>query len=107
MSKRYFALATQPRATGIGAIFEESTRTRGIRSRRVVSGRATGMGQTGDAARVATVSTTTGSSERRPKNESSRAVDCWAWPTRGAKSRASASGTRERTNIGLIVNAAA
>ena len=71
MSKRYLASLTQPRATGIGAIRSESTRARGIRSSRLVSGRATGIGQVDVMAREASVSTTGGSSVRRPKKESS------------------------------------
>lgn len=76
MSKRYLAFTTQPCATGIGAIRSESRWARGIRSSRLVSGRATGIGQI-DATREAAVSATAGSCAR-PKNESSveRDVGC-------------------------------
>ena len=68
MGKRYFDSATQPCATGMGAIRAESTRARGIRSRRFVSGRATSIGHVDVMARE--VSATAGSRARRPKNES-------------------------------------
>ena len=103
MSKRYFALATQPRATGIGAIFAESTRMRGIGSRRVVSGRATGIGQVDVTAR-AVVSATAGNNERRPKNASRREVGCCACPTAGTARRAKATIGRKRSDdIGMNV----
>ena len=103
MSKRYFALATQPCATGIGAIFNESTRMRGILSRREVSGRATGIGQVDVMAR-AVVSATAGSRERRPKNESRREAGCCACPTAGAARSATLSMGRKRMHdIGCSV----
>jgi hypothetical protein len=77
MSKLYLAFATQPCATGIGAMRSESRRARGIRSSRVVSGRATGIGQV-DATREAAVSATARSCARQPKNESSIEKGRWA-----------------------------
>jgi hypothetical protein len=94
----------------MGAIFAESTRARGIRSRRVVSGRAIGMGQVDAIARPAAVSATSGRSERLPKNESSfdgerctlngcgRAADCCACAVAGAARRASARAVRKRSD---------
>jgi hypothetical protein len=92
----------------MGAIFAESTRARGIRSRRVVSGRAIGMGQVDAIARPAAVSATSGRSERLPKNESSFAEerctldgwggDCCACAIAGAARRASASAVRKRSD---------
>lgn len=110
MGKLYFASATQPCATGIGAIRTESTRARGIRSSRVVSGRATSIGQVGAALREVAVSATPGSSVRLPKNvssfEGSRPpisvfdgddVDCWARPSAGVARRVNANIGRSRS----------